>query len=136
MKVLHVISSLNPEYGGPVETLRQFAPELIRLGHELTTVTLDDPDDHWIDSFPGTVIALGPARSSYRYTPHLLPWLKQNTHQFDAVVVRAIWQYHSYAVWKALRHSKVPYVVFTHGMLDPWFKKQYPLKHLKKWYKH
>jgi glycosyltransferase involved in cell wall biosynthesis len=24
-------------------------------------------------------------------------------------------------------------VVFTHGMLDPWFKRQYPLKHLKKW---
>src|SRR5262249_24621381 len=22
---------------------------------------------------------------------------------------------------------------FTHGMLDPWFKRRYPLKHLKKW---
>jgi glycosyltransferase involved in cell wall biosynthesis len=27
----------------------------------------------------------------------------------------------------------VPYFVFTHGMLDPWFKRHYPLKHLKKW---
>jgi glycosyltransferase involved in cell wall biosynthesis len=27
----------------------------------------------------------------------------------------------------------VPYHVFTHGMLDPWFKHTYPLKHLKKW---
>ena len=26
-----------------------------------------------------------------------------------------------------------PYVVFPHGMLDPWFKRRYPLKHLKKW---
>jgi hypothetical protein len=26
----------------------------------------------------------------------------------------------------------VPYVVFTHGMLDPWFKRTYPLKHFKK----
>ena len=25
------------------------------------------------------------------------------------------------------------YFVFTHGMLDPWFKRTYPLKHLKKW---
>ena len=24
-------------------------------------------------------------------------------------------------------------MVFTHGMLDPWFKHQYPLKHFKKW---
>ena len=29
--------------------------------------------------------------------------------------------------------AKTPYVVFTHGMLDPWFKRQYPLKHVKKW---
>jgi glycosyltransferase involved in cell wall biosynthesis len=27
----------------------------------------------------------------------------------------------------------VPYLVQTHGMLDPWFKRTYPLKHLKKW---
>ena len=25
-----------------------------------------------------------------------------------------------------------PYFVFPHGMLDPWFKRTYPLKHLKK----
>jgi glycosyltransferase involved in cell wall biosynthesis len=28
---------------------------------------------------------------------------------------------------------KIPYFVFTHGMLDPWFKYTYPLKHIKKW---
>lgn len=27
---------------------------------------------------------------------------------------------------------QVPYHVFTHGMLDPWFKHTYPLKHIKK----
>jgi glycosyltransferase involved in cell wall biosynthesis len=31
-----------------------------------------------------------------------------------------------------LRRSSVPYYVFTHGMLDPWFRHRYPLKHLKK----
>jgi glycosyltransferase involved in cell wall biosynthesis len=36
-------------------------------------------------------------------------------------------------VWRALRGSPTPYFVFTHGMLDPWFKQTYPLKHLKKW---
>jgi glycosyltransferase involved in cell wall biosynthesis len=32
-----------------------------------------------------------------------------------------------------LHNSNTPYVLFTHGMLDPWFKKHYPLKHVKKW---
>jgi glycosyltransferase involved in cell wall biosynthesis len=49
------------------------------------------------------------------------------------VVVNGIWQYHSFGAWRALRKSSTPYVLFTHGMLDPWFKKRYPLKHLKKW---
>ena len=29
--------------------------------------------------------------------------------------------------------GRVPYVVFTHGMLDPYFKRAFPMKHLKKW---
>jgi glycosyltransferase involved in cell wall biosynthesis len=47
-------------------------------------------------------------------------------------VVNGLWQYQSFGTWLALRNSGVPYFLFTHGMLDPWFKRQYPLKHLKK----
>ncbi len=133
MRILHVISSLNPAAGGPAETLRQFIPALQHLGHALTTVTLDSPDAPWMETFPGAVVGLGPGKGTYQYTSRLIPWLRQNASQFDAVVVRGIWQYHSLGVWRALRHSPTPYVVFTHGMLDPWFKMQYPLKHLKKW---
>jgi glycosyltransferase involved in cell wall biosynthesis len=30
--------------------------------------------------------------------------------------------------------GRKPFLVFTHGMLDPYFKRRYPLKHLKKWF--
>jgi hypothetical protein len=33
----------------------------------------------------------------------------------------------------ALRGIGQHYFVFPHGMLDPWFKRTYPFKHLKKW---
>ena len=42
---------------------------------------------------------------------------------------------------RAINYKKngTPYLVFPHGMLDPWFKKSYPLKHIKKqiywWYR-
>ena len=36
------------------------------------------------------------------------------------------------AAWLAATHARVPYAVFTHGALDVFFKKRYPLKHLKK----
>ncbi len=116
-----------------MEALRQSTAELIVLGHNLTTVTLDARGAPWIDAFPGSVIALDAGRGTYSYSPNLVPWLKQNANLFEMVVVHGIWQYPSFAVWRALRHSSIPYVVMIHGMLDPWFKKQYPLKHLKKW---
>jgi glycosyltransferase involved in cell wall biosynthesis len=69
----------------------------------------------------------------YAYTPRLLPWLRANAPRFDAVIVEGLWQYHGLAVRQALAGTQVPYFVFTHGMLGPWFKHTYPLKHLKKW---
>lgn len=47
--------------------------------------------------------------------------------------MRGLWQYTSYGVWRVLHKTNIPYFVYPHGMLDPWFKYQYPLKHLKKW---
>jgi glycosyltransferase involved in cell wall biosynthesis len=34
--------------------------------------------------------------------------------------------------WPALGKAATPYFVLPHGMLDPWFNRTYPLKHLKK----
>jgi glycosyltransferase involved in cell wall biosynthesis len=75
---------------------------------------------------------LGPPRSGYCYAPALIPWLQANRNRFDGVVVHGMWQYCGYAVWRALG-GRVPYVVFPHGMLDPYFKRAFPTKHLKKW---
>ncbi|MFX5522157.1 hypothetical protein ABTD78_23080, partial [Acinetobacter baumannii] len=77
------------------------------------------------------VIALGPSRGIYTYNPRLLPWLREHGARYDAVIIEGLWQFHSLAALLVLR-GKVPYYVFTHGMLDPWFKTRYPLKHLKK----
>jgi glycosyltransferase involved in cell wall biosynthesis len=62
----------------------------------------------------------------------LLNWLRANASRYDAVIVHGLWQYHGLATWRALVGTGTPYYVFPHGMLDPWFKQQFPLKHLKK----
>lgn len=132
MKILHAIASIDPRSGGPIEGTNQINAQLITLGHHIEMVSLDSPDaiSH---NLPIPVHGLGPASGKYGYTQQLLPWLRKNTTRFDAVIINGIWQYHSVATWKALTDSKIPYFVFPHGMLDPWFKHTYPLKHLKKW---
>jgi glycosyltransferase involved in cell wall biosynthesis len=55
----------------------------------------------------------------------------------DMVIAHGLWQWPGVKAWKCFRKYKTPYMVFPHGMLDPWFKRSYPLKHIKKqiyWY--
>lgn len=132
MKILRVISGLDPRGGGPVEGIRQITPALSRLGHTTEVVSLDDPAAPWLADFPALVHALGPGRTRYRFSPRLVPWLRANAAHYDMVIVHGLWQHSSFGAWQALHNSETPYFVYTHGMLDPWFKRTYPLKHLKK----
>jgi glycosyltransferase involved in cell wall biosynthesis len=133
MKILHVISSVNPAGGGPVEGVKQIGAILMSEGHHVEVTSLDPPAAPYVRDCSLPVHPLGPATTQYAFSSRFIPWLRANRSQYDAVVVNGIWQYHSFGTWCALRNSETPYVLFTHGMLDPWFKKQYPLKHLKKW---
>ena len=132
VRYLHVIPSLNPDGGGPPEGVRQLAMAAVRLNHHVEIVTLDPPDSPWARDTQYPVHCLGPGYLKYGYAPAFIPWLRANVARFDAVVVNGLWQFHSFGTWQVLRDSGTPYYVFTHGMLDPWFKRRYPLKHLKK----
>lgn len=133
MRILHLIRSADPAGGGPIEAVTHLALEHERHGRRVEVVTLDDPSAPWWRTFPLPFHALGPVGTKYGYTPRLLPWLLENGGRFDVIVANGIWQYTSFAAWRASRRHSVPYVVFPHGMLDPWFKRRYPLKHAKKW---
>ena len=133
MKILHIIPSVNPKGGGPMEGVRQRGLRLQEMGHQVEVVTLDDPASNFLANYGLPVYALGPSKSSYQYNSRLVPWLYEHARAYDAIVINGLWQYHSFGAWRALCGMKVPYFVFTHGMMDPWFKLTYPLKHLKKW---
>ncbi|RXH56006.1 Glycosyltransferase [Granulicella sibirica] len=131
MRILHVIGTLNPAAGGPTESVRMLLGYR-DLGYEGEVVTLDDPGAPFLQDLPFRVHALGPQTSVYGFNRKLLPWLRENRDRFDGVVVNGLWQYTGLAtLWTIKGHR--PYMVFTHGMLDPYFKHRYPLKHIKKW---
>jgi glycosyltransferase involved in cell wall biosynthesis len=133
MRILHSIRSVNPDGGGVIEAVKQFSLAHQRTGHEVEVISLDAPDDPWVASCPLKLTALGPAGSKYGYSAKFVPWLKENRARFDCVIVDGLWQYNVLGVHRALAGTDTPYFVFPHGMLDPWFKRTYPLKHLKKW---
>ncbi len=132
MRILRSIHSVNPMVGGPIESVKQSSAVLARRGHHVEIVSLDAPSDPSVHQSPVTVHALGPGCGSYGYAPRFTRWIKDRHADYDAVIVHGLWQYSSVGVWRALRKTTTPYFVFPHGMLDPWFNRTYPLKHIKK----
>jgi glycosyltransferase involved in cell wall biosynthesis len=123
---------LNPAGGGPIEGLKQITPFLSRSGIDSVVASLDPPTSPWLSDLPFKTIPLGPVLGGYGYRPGLVSALTALSPRFDAVIVEGLWQYHAFAAWRAFHGTSVPYYVFVHGMLDPWFKYTYPLKHYKK----
>lgn len=132
MKILHCIHSINSAGGGPVEFIRQLATIRHEFGVEMAVACLDDRNTASSTDFPCPVNALGPGSPGYGYSKEFVPWLEKTRSDFDLVWVHGIWQYSSFGTWLALHQTDSPYVVLPQGMLDPWFNRKYPLKHLKK----
>ncbi len=132
MRLLHVVASTDPAEGGVTEAVRQMCESLTALGHACEVASPEELACA-TSGYPVPRHCLGPAKSSYRYTPRLPAFVRANAHRFDAVLVHGMWQHPGLAVRSGLRGLATPYFVYPHGMLDPWFKRTYPLKHLKKW---
>jgi glycosyltransferase involved in cell wall biosynthesis len=130
MKILRLIPSVDPRLGGPIEGISRVTPRLASLGIEAEIACADDPKADWLDGIGVPVHALGPGVMKYGYSSRFAPWIKANRDRFDAIVVHGLWQYHSLAALRGC--GQTPYVLYPHGMLDPWFNTTYPLKHLKK----
>jgi glycosyltransferase involved in cell wall biosynthesis len=139
MKILHLIDSVDPRRGGPIEGIVRHDQIARPIAHR-EIASLDPPDAAYLKDFPLAVHALGETKPPiplrplvhYRFSRKLIPWLKANVDNYDAVIVNGLWNYTACAASIVLPRKRTPYFVFTHGMLDPWFRAAYPVKHLGK----
>jgi glycosyltransferase involved in cell wall biosynthesis len=140
MRVLEIIGSVNPRDGGAIEGVLRQSALRARRGHETHIASLDWPHAPWVIGCAVKTFGFRPAEPDvgrspwqrYGYTPQFVPWLREHVTNYDMVVVNGLWNYTSLAARRVLPRSTVPYVVFPHGMLDPWFRVGRPLKHMAK----
>lgn len=132
LRLLRVVHTLRGESGGPSESVRRSTEALLGMGHEVEIASMDQPEDLAAnESLVVHGLGRGPL-GGYGFTDRLVPWLRAERGRFDAVLVHGLWQYPGWGTHVALRGTTTPYLVFPHGMLDPWFKTAYPVKHYKK----
>jgi glycosyltransferase involved in cell wall biosynthesis len=140
VKILHVIASVDLRGGGPIESVNSISAIWSKQGHECHVACLDDPSARRLNASALTIYSLGGggkfARAlrigGYGVSFKLLSWLKDAAPNYDIIIVHGLWNFVSFGSWIALRQSGVPYFVFPHGMLDPWFIRAFPVKALMK----
>src|SRR6185369_5414279 len=115
MKILHVISSMAQEAGGPPGICAGMAGGLAGRGHALTIATAERPggaDRKSLVEIPegATVKFFEAAPGSYASAPDMGKWLDEHARDFDIVHLHSIWQYPTFAAARACWKAKVPYV--------------------------
>lgn len=111
---------MDPAHGGTTTAVRTMVGVEKALGYQSIAVTLDDPACAWRKGSGNFMVPAGPGVLSYGWSPRLQPTLDRYVAESDLVVVHGLWQYHERAARIACHLAGVPYIVYPHGMLDPW----------------
>ncbi len=129
MKILHVLETLSPHYGGPVSVLLALAAAQQRAGHRVTIATTNADHPHgiyhasgWDTLADGAVpVYYAPVGfESMRVSWVLATYLRRKLSNFELVHIHGLYRFPpTYTAWQA-RKQGVPYVMTPHGALDPY----------------
>lgn len=111
MKVLHVISGINPKSGGPTRSVKGLCRALSQAGLDVSLLVLSG--NHPFEDPCGVKVFRGRV---------------DNLSCFDIVHIHGLWLWPIHKVIRECRRQNVRYVISTRGMLEPWSLKQKWLK--------
>ena len=133
IKVLRIITSIDPKFGGPSKTIIDSSIALSNQGFKIDILTADLSNSNFFKSKNIRIINKGPRFGNYDLNFKLFTWLSKHRNDYDLFIIHGIWEFNT-LIARILLKKK--YFVFTHGQLDPFFKSNL-IKKIKKqiyWY--
>ncbi len=137
MRILHVIPSVAPRYGGPSRAILEMCTALRSEGVDLLVATTDADGNGRLPVECGKHVLFQEIPSiffprqwseAFKFSYPLARWLETNVSQFDVVHIHAVFSHACLAAARASQRHKVPYIVRPLGTLDPWSLRQKPLR--------
>jgi len=120
IKILRLVTSLDPKYGGPRNGILSSNDQLIKKGFKVDIATCDKKN---IISRELKSVKIINFKSyigkNYRFSLMLFFWLYKKRKEYDFFIIHGLWQFNSLAARLLLTNKK--YFIFTHGQLDPFF---------------
>lgn len=129
MRILHVLSSLAPRRGGPVTVVKQLAAEQDACGHRVTIATTNDDyprgvlrptGTDYLDNTQVVVHYFGTLISPLKLSLSFAQFLGSNIDGFDIAHIHGFYRFPSTYAASLCRKRGIPYVIQTHGALDPY----------------
>jgi glycosyltransferase involved in cell wall biosynthesis len=125
MRILHVISGLDPQNGGPTTALIGMTQSQATAGLEVTILaTWKIPDGlpvaEGLRSRGVKVIHVGPATGKLSRHPDLAAETDLAVAAADVVHIHGLWEEVQHQAARSARRRGVPYLLTPHGMLSPW----------------
>ena len=134
IKILHIIQTLNPEYGGPATSLIDNSLMLSKKGFKVDILTYDTKNQ--IKNLRKDKIKIlnqGPSLGKYTFSLKVFFWILRNKNNYDIFIVHGIWHFSTLLARILLKKR---YFVFLHGGLDSYFKSEIIKLIKKKLYWH
>jgi len=114
MKILHVISSIDKEVGGPSLSVINLVEACNRIGLDAEILTFSKNFSNF--SKLGFINFLSkPNYKRFSYSRDINRFLEQ--YKFDVYYSHGLWQYPSIATFKFAIKNKKPLIIMPHGML-------------------
>lgn len=133
MRVLHVISGIDPENGGPTNALLGLAAAQMRLGMQVTVAstwqrTSGRENAQAFRDEGVNVRMIGPAKGALSRHPGIHTALGEQIAAADVVHVHALWEEIQHRGARLCQRLRRPYVLRPCGALQPWAMQQGRLK--------
>ncbi len=126
MKVLHIISGISKESGGPARSSQGLVASLRRAGVDAVLVSCKVGDAPWLD---GVDRFHAPEAGGLKSLKSFFVRVMREERP-DLVHLHGIWQMQNHLAAVTARKFNIPYIITPRGMLEPWSLQQ---KKWKKW---
>lgn len=122
MKILHVVQSLDPAWGGIARVLPSLAGELAAAGDQCRIATLTGGRFGTAPDVPGVEVLRFEARPGSRLgrSSEFDARIAALIRDADVVHLHGLWSGQNWSAGKAARKAGRPYVMTPHSMMMPW----------------
>ncbi len=128
LKVLHVIPTIDPMYGGPVAAIVGMTAAQAKTGVEVRLLTTDDQTAVVPQKIACETKIFHSKFGAWQWSPELGAALPEQVKWADIVNIHTLWTYPVAVAARACSAAGVPYILRPAGMLDHWSLAQKRLK--------